>query len=86
MYNYYTANCDPILENQPYHGINDFEIWPCKTPQVYLGKYDFSCTRACGPKIVLVPPLSIFICDVAGENRPTGAYFIIEFDLTKVVI
>ena len=22
----------------------------------------------------------------AGENRPTGAYFIIEFDLTKVVI
>ena len=24
-------------------------------------------------------------CDVAGENRPTGAYFIIEFDLTKVV-
>ena len=26
------------------------------------------------------------ICDVAGENRPTGAYFIIEFDITKVVI
>ena len=26
------------------------------------------------------------ICDIAGENRPTGAYFIIEFDLTKVVI
>ena len=25
------------------------------------------------------------ICDVAGENRPTGAYFIIEFDLTKVI-
>ena len=24
------------------------------------------------------------ICDVAGENRPTGTYFIIEFDLTKV--
>ena len=28
----------------------------------------------------------VYICDVAGENRPTGAYFIIEFDLTKVVI
>ena len=26
------------------------------------------------------------ICDVGGENRPTGAYFITEFDLTKVVI
>ena len=25
-------------------------------------------------------------CDVVGENRPTGAYFISEFDLTKVVI
>ena len=28
----------------------------------------------------------LLIYDVAGENRPTGAYFIIEFDLTKVVI
>ena len=26
----------------------------------------------------------ISICDVAGENRPTGAYVIIEFDLTEV--
>ena len=26
------------------------------------------------------------LCDIAGENQPTGAYFIIEFDLTKVVI
>ena len=30
-----------------------------------------------------LPP--VYICDVAGENRPTGACFIIEFDLTKVV-
>ena len=29
----------------------------------------------------------VYICDVAGENWPTGAYFIIiEFDLTNVAI
>ena len=32
--------------------------------------------------------LSLFLqnCDIAGENQPTGEYFITEFDLTKVVI
>ena len=33
--------CDPILENQPYRGIIDFEIWLCKVTQVSLAKNDF---------------------------------------------
>ena len=30
--------CDPILENQPYRGIIDFEIWPCKVTTGVLGQ------------------------------------------------
>ena len=30
--------CDPILENQPYRGIVDFEIWPCKVTAGVLGQ------------------------------------------------
>ena len=30
--------CDPILENQPYRGITDFEIWPCKITTGVLGQ------------------------------------------------
>ena len=32
---------DPILENQPYRSIIDFELWLLKSPQVYLAKNDF---------------------------------------------
>ena len=30
--------CDPILENQPYRDIIDFEIWPCKVTTDVLGQ------------------------------------------------
>ena len=30
--------CDPILENQPYRGIIDFEIWLCKVIAGVVGQ------------------------------------------------
>ena len=32
------GECEPILENQPYRGIIDFEIWQCKVTAGVLGK------------------------------------------------
>ena len=32
------TKCDPILENQAYRGIIDFEIWLCKVTTGVLGQ------------------------------------------------
>ena len=54
-------------------------VYPCLLVFTYI----YSCLHILA---MFARATYVYNCDVAGENRPTDTYFIIEFDLTKVVI